>query len=349
MFLGVSGTGNRIVYNPYKKVNYNIVILGESGSGKSMTNKVLQRRYYKLHPEWPLIGLDPENEYVKPQVARALGAIPVEIDLKELEASGEGLGLDPVKMYREEILDIDEVSSLISSFYPLKAEESLQIRKYIYTYEADTIYDFIERIPDKNIKEILELAKVPPDRTVFSGEFDLSINRVIFGLRKIGAMSKRTMDLVSALLSVYAYDKLIAQHSKTGGIIFVDEAWRFSDNEIVLTLFENIARRGRKYGLIFTYISQRVNDLATSQKGRTILEQSATTILLHHDDSSKQTLQDIYKLSDWEFEYIKKANPGEGFLRMKTVSGNYKLMIHVLPTKEEMQLFSTSPIGAVSE
>ncbi|BCU70737.1 hypothetical protein [Stygiolobus caldivivus] len=94
IFLGVSGTGNKIIYNPYTKINYNIVILGESGSGKLMTNKVIQRRFYQIHQDWPLIGLDPENEYVKPQVARALGAIPVEIDLKELEASGGKLTAD---------------------------------------------------------------------------------------------------------------------------------------------------------------------------------------------------------------------------------------------------------------
>lgn len=135
---------------------------------------------------------------------------------------------------------------------------------------------------------------------------------------------------------------------KQGGIIFVDEAWRFSKNPTVLTLFENVARRGRKYGLIFVYISQGVTDLAESQEGRSILEQAATTILLHHDDSSKDILKDIYKLSDWEFEYLRKANPGEGYLRMKTTSGDYKMAIYILPTREELDVFSTSPIGAIS-
>ena len=347
IFLGVSGTGNKIIYNPYAKINYNVVILGETGSGKSMSNKVIQRRYYISHPEWPLLGFDPENEYVKPNVAKALGAIPIEIDLSSLEEVGEGLGLDPIRMYHDGVLERDEVVSLLSSFYPIKPDQALQIQKYVYTYETDSIFDFVERIPDPEIKGILEIAKVPPDKTIFSGEMRLT-SRIIFGLRKIGAMSRRTMDLVSALLSVYAYNELIAKRKAKGGIIFVDEAWRFSKNPTVLTLFENIARRGRKYGLIFVYISQRVTDLAESQEGRSILEQAATTILVHHDDSSKDTLKDIYKLSDWEFEYLRKANPGEGYLRMKTTSGDYKMAIHILPTREELDVFSTSPIGAIS-
>ncbi|BBL48323.1 VirB4 family type IV secretion system protein [Metallosphaera sedula] len=348
VFLGVSGTGNRIVYNPYTKINYNVVILGESGSGKSMTNKILQRRYYTLHRDWPLLGFDPENEYVKPGVSDSLGAIPVEIDLKSLEEGGEGLGLDPIRMYHEGILERDESVSLLNSFYPLKPEQGLQIQKYVYTFETDSIFDFIRRIPDQGIREVMEIADVPPDRTIFSGELRLASKRIIFGLRKIGTMSKRSMDLVSALLSAYSYNELIARAGSKGGIIFVDEAWRFAENPAVLSLFENVARRGRKYGLIFTYISQRVNDLASSPRGRTILEQSATTILLHHDETSKDTLHEIYKISDWEFEYLKKANPGEGFLRMKTTSGEYRMAIHVLPTQEELQLFSTSPVGAIS-
>lgn len=348
IFLGVSGTGSKIIYNPYTKINYNVVILGESGSGKSMTNKIIQRRYYMLHPDWPLLGFDPENEYVKSNVAEALGAIPIEIDLNSLEEAGEGLGLDPIRMYHDRVLERDETVSLLSSFYPLKPDQALQIQKYVYTYETDSIFDFIEKIPDLEIKRILEIAKVPPDKTIFSGEMKLTSKRTIFGLRKIGAMSKRTMDLVSALLSVYAYNELIAKRKAKGGIIFVDEAWRFSKNQAVLTLFENVARRGRKYGLIFVYISQRVTDLAESQEGRSILEQAATTILLHHDDSSKDTLQNIYKLSDWEFEYLKAANPGEGYLRMKTTSGDYKMAIHILPSKEELEIFSTSPVGAIS-
>jgi hypothetical protein len=75
VFLGVSETGDRIMYNPYTKINYNVVILGESESGKSMTNEILQRRYYTLHKDWPLLGFDPENEYVKPGVSDSLEVI----------------------------------------------------------------------------------------------------------------------------------------------------------------------------------------------------------------------------------------------------------------------------------
>jgi len=79
----------------------------------------------------------------------------------------------------------------------------------------------------------------------------------LFDLRNV--RSKRLKILISALIATYTYKRLLTRLQKS--IFFVDEAWLFIELSSVATLFENIARMGRKYGATFMYISQRLKSL----------------------------------------------------------------------------------------
>jgi len=91
----------------------------------------------------------------------------------------------------------------------------------------------------------------------------------------------------------------------------------------------------------FIYITQRPEDLARSQQGRTILEQASTALLMRVEPEGRDVLKDIYKLSDSEADTLVSAPVGRGILK----SGVKRLMISVEPTPEELRLFSTSPAG----
>lgn len=122
-------------------------------------------------------------------------------------------------------------------------------------------------------------------------------------------------------------------------LLFVDEAWIFSEYPSVLNLLQEVARRGRKYGDIFMYVTQRPWDVYNTPEGRTILEQAATAILLRQRVAATEVLQKAFNLSQAEIDYLLNANPGQGIIR----AGNYKLTIQILVSQEELQKFSTSP------
>jgi DNA helicase HerA-like ATPase len=103
-------------------------------------------------------------------------------------------------------------------------------------------------------------------------------------------------------------------------------------------LFENLARRGRKHGVAFLYITQRAEDLARTPQGRTILEQSATVLLLRQEPQGRDACKEVYKLSDAEAEYLVNAPVGSGILK----AGRKRITIQVLPTEEELKAFSTT-------
>lgn len=330
VFLGISGSNSPIVYNPYARNNYNIVILGETGSGKSMTTKAFLRRLRKKM-SIEINGIDPENEYVKDVVAKELNVTPVIIK------SGQKLGLDLMKFVREGFIDASDAAELLADLYYVPQELRPKLRRLFVTSDADTIFQFVDRLREAKADDLLkylEAIESPPDSYVYDGlPIEISGN-VVFGIKEL--RNQRLKVVVSSLLTLLLQKKMLTGRQ----LLFVDEAWIFSEYPSVLNLLQEVARRGRKYGDIFMYVTQRPWDVYNTPEGRAILEQAATAILLRQRAAATEVLQKAFNLSQAEIDYLLNANPGQGIIR----AGNYKLTIQILVSQDELQKFSTSPI-----
>ncbi|MDP7974641.1 MAG: helicase HerA domain-containing protein [Thermoprotei archaeon] len=64
-------TGSPVLFDFFSHRNYNVLLLGPSGTGKSAAIKILAIRLTHMYPDMPAIILDPEGEYEL--VARATG------------------------------------------------------------------------------------------------------------------------------------------------------------------------------------------------------------------------------------------------------------------------------------
>lgn len=317
VFLGFSGTGDPIVFNPYKRHNYLLLILGETGSGKSMSAKIYMRR---LHEKFsiPVYGVDPESEYVA--ISGYFGSTGINL------SEGKPLGLDPLKMG----MDRSMISDILSEVYSVPPQMRPRLRKEIFSANSKDIFDFVNSC-DRDLKKYLEPILTPPDRLVFEGNPPDMQRPLIFGLRNIRSTNLKI--LVTSLISIYLGQEM------GRAVVFVDEGWLFIKTPRIMSVFENIARRGRKYGLHFIFITQRVEDVASTSEGRTLLEQAATAFLFRQEKEGVGRIRDIYKLSEGEIQYLVQASPGEGILK----AGNTKVTIRIAATHEEMARFSTTP------
>ncbi|WP_062088629.1 VirB4 family type IV secretion system protein [Sulfolobus acidocaldarius] len=329
VFLGISGSNSPVVFNPYARNNYNIVILGETGSGKSMTTKVFLRRLRKkLSIE--INGIDPENEYVKDVVAKELNVTPV------LIKPGQKLGLDLMKFVRGGFIDATDAAELIADLYYVPQEMRPRLRRFFVSSDADTIFQFVDELKESKADDLLkylDAIESPPDSYVYDGNSINVTGNIVFGIKEL--RNQRLKVVVSSLLTLLLQKKMLSGRQ----LLFVDEAWIFSEYPAVLNLLQEVARRGRKYGDIFMYITQRPWDVYSTPEGRTILEQAATAILLRQRAAATEVLQKAYNLSQAEIDYLLSANPGQGIIR----AGNYKLTLQILVTQEELEKFSTSP------
>lgn len=328
IFLGISGTGSPVLLDVWARENLNFVIIGVTGSGKSMTAKIYLKRLREINSNIVYIGIDPESEYTK--VAHVIGAHAVEIH------ENQRLGLDPIKLMRENALELSQVADILAEMYgvPEHLQGVLRRELFLNADFVDNIVEFAGSVKDPELSRYLQGATVPPDSLVYEGSPPPLTGSTVFGLKNV--KSKRMKILISALISAYAYNKLLTKSQKS--VFFVDEAWLFMETPSIVGLFENIARRGRKHGVAFIYISQRAEDLARTEQGRTILEQSATVLLLRQEPEGRDAVKQIYRLSDAEADFLVNAPIGSGILK----AGRKRLTLQVLPTEEELQMFSTT-------
>ncbi|ARM76136.1 VirB4 family type IV secretion system protein [Acidianus manzaensis] len=339
IFLGFSDSGSPVLFNPYRRNNYNIIVLGETGSGKSMTSKVFLKRMIEKFGV-KIYGIDPENEYVKN--AKIFNAEGIIVRKNQL------LGLDPFKLYRittteGRLLDVDDVAEILSTFYIPQENIALinRLRAYVndFASESESIFEFVGKIKksDTELYNYLKGIEAPPDSYVFDGDIPDFQHNIIFGLKEIsGYGASRLKALITTLVTIIFQKYAFSDREK--GYIFIDEAWLFVKYPITMSLLENLSRRARKYNKGLLFITQRPYDVAATEAGRTILEQSATTILLRQKEASIKTLKEIYNIREEEANSLINAEPGHGILR----SGNYLLRIYVQPSREEFELFRTS-------
>ncbi len=314
IFLGFNlRTGSPIIYNPYRMPNYNLVIIGETGSGKSMTGKLYIRRWHKRH-QAPIYIIDPSGEY-----ARVAGSLAPR--LKAYRIRQEEGGLDPVRLYRTGQLSYSIILDILSDVYKLSREERL------------SLLDHIERA--KNMEDLLNIVKeARVDRGLFNGPLvEPDEHGAIFDLSEL--RTKREKILAGSIIAA-----ILAKRLRGKSLLVVDEGWMWAEYPALMSLLAETSRVGRKYGVNFLFLTQRPADVLENPAGRTILEQSATVLLLHLNEASLEAIRDIYRLTESEEQRLIEARPGEGILR----AGSWRLSIYVQPSNTELKLFSTRPL-----
>lgn len=313
LFLGFNlRTGSPIVFNPYRMPNYNFVIIGETGSGKSMTGKLYIRRWWRRFNA-PVYIIDPSGEY-----ARVTDRLSPRLKVHAI--TSEGGGLDPVRLYRTGLLGLSTVVDILSEVYGLTREERLGLLEKLE--QAESIDDILDTVRE---------AKV--DKGLFTGPpIEPGKHGAIFDLSEL--RGKREKILAGSIIAA-----LLARRLRSKSLLVVDEGWMWAEYPALMSLLAETSRVGRKYGVNFLFLTQRPSDVLENPAGRTILEQSSTVLLLRLNEASLEAIREVYRLTDSEEQRLLEARPGEGVLR----AGSWRLSIYVQPSRQELRLFSTRP------
>ncbi len=150
-------------------------------------------------------------------------------------------------------------------------------------------------------------------------------------------MPKQVKPLMMFLILDYVYMKMRKDLKRK--ILVIDEAWSLLGRSEEASYIFEIVKTCRKFNLGLLLINQEVEGLLTSNAGRSVLANSAYTLLLRQKPAVIRNIQQTFDLSDNERDRLLTASPGEGII----ILDNEHSEIKVVASQEEHGLITTKP------
>lgn len=344
-----------ILFDRFSLENYNSVTFAKSGSGKSYTTKLEILRSLMFDTE--VIVIDPEREYE--YLAETVGGRYFNISL----SSEHHINPFDLPIPREDENPGDILRNNIITLVGL-----FRIMLGGLTPEEDAIIDkaITETYALKDITADANFAQIEPP---LLSDFELVLSGMEGSESLVQRLSKYTkgtwsgfmnrptnVDMNKKLIVFSVRDmeddlKPVAMYIITHHIwnavrkelrkrlLVIDEAWWMMKSEDTASFLFGIAKRGRKYYLGLSTITQDVNDFLQSPYGAAMLTNSSIQLLLRQSPTSVDLVQSTFKLSDEEKYLLLESDVGEGIF----FAGLKHVAIKVIASYTEDQIITSDP------
>ncbi len=122
-------------------------------------------------------------------------------------------------------------------------------------------------------------------------------------------------------------------------LLVIDEAWWMMKSEDTASFLYGLAKRGRKYYLGISTITQDVEDFLRSPYGLPIITNSSIQLLMKQSASSIDIVQQTFNLTDEEKFLLLESGVGEGIF----FAGLKHVAIKIIASYTEEQIISSDP------
>ncbi|PIQ91354.1 MAG: conjugal transfer protein TraC [Parcubacteria group bacterium CG11_big_fil_rev_8_21_14_0_20_39_22] len=349
-----------VLFDRYSLENYNSVTLAKSGSGKSYTTKLEILRTLMFDTE--VLVIDPEREYE--YLAEAVGGKYFNISLNS-EHHINPFDL-PVPSEDESGADVlrSHVINLVGLFRIMMGgltpeEDAIIDRAITETYalkdiapdtdfsniEPPLLSDFELVLAGMEGGESLAQRLSKYTRGTWAGfinrpsNVDINGKMVVFSLRD---MEDELKSVAMYIVTHHIWNAIRRNLRKR--LLVIDEAWWMMKSEDTASFLLGLAKRGRKYYLGLSTITQDVNDFLKSPYGLPIITNSSIQMLLKQSPSNIDTVQKTFNLTDEEKYLLLESDVGEGifFVGLKHVA------IKIIASYTEDQIITSDPSQLLS-
>jgi len=135
----------------------------------------------------------------------------------------------------------------------------------------------------------------------------------------------------------YIWNKIKSSRKKR--LLIVDEAWLLMKYPESAQFLFSMAKRGRKYFLGLTCISQDISDFLSSPYGQPIVHNSSIAMLLKQHPAEVDYVKEAFHLTDAEKTFLLQAATGDCLF----IAGNNHAAIEIYASYFEHQLITTNP------
>lgn len=347
-----------VSFNPFdsKLTNYNALVTGSSGAGKSFLNNCILTQ--ELARGLRVFIIDIGGSYKK--LTEALGGQYLEMDLSIQYRLNPFDIPDPTQEPSNQKLKsllaviesmiVEDDKSKITKLDRVLLEKAI-IELYEEKRKTKTVpvmSDLSEKLAKSKEPSIVDISKVlfmwtgnRPYGKLLDGMGSLRTDAPICTFDLKGLSSYPDLQSVMILILTDFILSQIEQDKVNKKRIILDEAWQLLKSSAAAGFMEYCARTLRKTGSGITFITQGVEEIVESPIGPAIMNNTATKfILLQRGDS--EILKNALKLNGHELNLIysleqRKGEFSEGFM----IEGDHRQVIRIYPSPFEYWL-STS-------
>jgi conjugal transfer ATP-binding protein TraC len=355
---GVNRHNNSLVlFDRFSLENANMVVFAKSGSGKSYAIKLEILRY--LMQGVDCIIIDPENEYEF--LADAVGGAFLKISLTSpnhlnpFDLPIPGPDDNPEDILRSNVINLvgllrimlggltpEEDSILDEALTETYAIRDITAQSDPKTWANNTplMSDFQEVLESMTGTESLVNRIKKFTKGTFSDFFNqqsnISIDKsfVVFGIRD---MEESLRPIALYIVMRYIWNMVRSKLKKR--ILVIDEAWWLMQSDDGASFLFGLVKRGRKYWLGVTTITQDVADSMKSDYGRAIVTNSSLQFLMKQSTATIDVVQKTFNLTEQEKYLLIEAAVGEGLF----FAGRKHVYLSVVASPTENRIVTTNP------
>lgn len=396
-------TGLPLIFDNFSSslANYNMIIFGKSGAGKSVTIKTIMARSAILMGVENLV-LDAEGEYVamaevlrginvniSPKSDTVINIFDIETEIVKDEITGRekyvlnvenkvedvtqalltmargatkseevneltkqiiaeivaeeyssmGITSDPESLYKEDSSasfgKTKKLMPTISSWYDRLVEKAEENTNDTYQYH----YDYLIKVMKQYCK------KFDGQMAYFDGQstFELLDGSVFININISQLEERFARPLAQQILLSWIWEKYVKKNSEDKSKakskrVLVDEAWMLLAYPEAVDFLNTMARRARKRNVSLTVVSQKFQDFYENKSVQAVLTSAETKLFLAQDKSEIEYLQEVFKLSDGESNFLITCSRGEGLIKI----GYSSAVIAIRPTQREFEFVETN-------
>ena len=367
--LGVSVlNGAPAYFSVWHQANHNLVIVGSSGSGKSVAAKTMLVRH--LMEGVNAVVIDPDSEYGP--VMGAVGGRYLELGEQALNPLDAGAGAPP-----------DVAAALVLPVLSVMAGDDRGVRdgrpirrlpdedqgwlhaELVEFFAAAArarggpavMHDLVAFLERTSLARVLtererDRCRVITARlrrftqgtraSVFDrpSTFDLDAGPVAIGLKAF-AMTYGA-DLTPALAVLLTAILAALRQRRARMLIVVDEAHRVTGDPDAGEVLGQLVRQARKHGAGVWMVSQRVEDFVRTDLGRTLAATSASKLVLGTEEAFVADVREVFRLTDEEVSAVCPATRGRAVL----LAGAERTVVDIVPGPAVLAVAATGAPAA---
>ncbi len=338
VYVGVNEiTKAPVIYDYTRRVNYNMSVIGESGSGKSTMVKTYVDNFLKMVKEKygpdqrvMLTIIDPHGEYAG--IAEHFGCSVV-----DLTARNE-LGMDPFVIMEHP----DQAVGILCETVGMPANlRSLAIAR---SEGCHSIVEFMKRLKNEKGAQKDECTKAHSYleqfvtggiSNMFRGKYEKR-DRNVFSMYK--AEKNELNSMLISMAMQRAWRDMRDAPSHVPKLFVIDEGWFVIAMRSTAEILQDVAKSGRKENVHLMFLTQEPEDIMKSEYGTAVINNSATVLVLKLKPKPAEMLQGVLRLSNSETKAIQQLDIGHGVMRADA----HRINLHVTPDDEQLKIFNTS-------